>query len=144
MSSSLAVGLLASSSLGIWPDRVSALPPLSGSGSAARVRTSPACRARMKFAHAVIARAFGIGVTSVVICPDLSGIAYYDAHASYLARNADSAALIAALETDAIIALAGPAAECLYWRPTKRDMAALGRRPRIGNGLRGARGNAPA
>jgi hypothetical protein len=73
--------------------------------------------------HAVIAREFGIGVTRVVIRLDLSGNAYYDAHASYLARNENCATLIAALEKDAIVTLAGPQAECLYRRPTKRDMA---------------------
>ena len=53
--SSLAVGLAASLSLGTWRNRDGGLPSWSGGGSAAPVRTSPACRARMRFASAKVA-----------------------------------------------------------------------------------------
>jgi hypothetical protein len=75
--------------------------------------------------HAVIARQLGLEVASVTIIPDLDyfGVTYYHHFATYLARNADLATQISAAETDAMVSLAGPTAECLYRRPSKREMA---------------------
>jgi hypothetical protein len=75
--------------------------------------------------HAVIARKPGLEVTSVTIVPNLeyAGHCAINESATYLTRNADLATQISASETDTIIFLAGPAAECLYRRPSKREMA---------------------
>jgi ATP-dependent Zn protease len=69
--------------------------------------------------HAVIARSLGLEVTSVTIIPDLDhfDITYYHQFATYRARNADLATQISTAETDAMVSLAGPAAEYRYRRP---------------------------
>ena len=74
--------------------------------------------------HAVIARKLGLEVFYVMLSLDNNGGGFGKCqHETYFVRNADLATKLVAYETDAIVALAGPVAECRYRQPTKREMA---------------------
>lgn len=70
--------------------------------------------------HAVIARALGVGITFVtMLSPDDTAAAGAQTHsATYLARDADQATQLAAIEKDIKICFAGPSAQTRH-RPPK-------------------------
>jgi hypothetical protein len=70
--------------------------------------------------HAVIARAFGLGVPYITILrvDDETLAAAPAKSATHLARDADVAAQLSAIEKDAIVCLAGPTAQ-LRHRPVE-------------------------
>jgi len=69
--------------------------------------------------HTVIARRLGLSVPYVVLLPTDDAEAHTPSQsAEYLARNADVATRVAAIENDILVVLAGPIAE-FRRRPTK-------------------------